>query len=406
MKILQLHNKVPYPPIDGGAIGVWNFTLEFARQGHDVTLLAMNTKKHYCDIKSIPDEIRKMIKIMAVRVDAPITRTGAFKNLLFSRLPYNAQRFVSDDYKNKLIEVLKNNTFDVILLEGLYMSPYLPVIRKYSKAMVTLKAHNVEHEIWQRVATNEPNYLRKKYLKLLARRIKSMEEGTINKNDALITFTGRDASFFNSAGNTLPFYVAPAGIDTSKLVPDRSNITFPSLFFLGALDWAPNQEGLMWFINKVWKKLSDKIPGVYLEVAGRNAPQWLIRNLESEERIKFYGEVPDAYAFMNQRAVMIVPLLSGSGMRIKIIEGMALGKSVVTTSIGTEGINTTHNQDIMIADTAESFMKAAERLLQDKRLCETIGLNAGRFIKNSYDISRISKNLIEFFEQRMKQKVN
>ncbi len=401
MKILQLHNKIPYPPKDGGAIGVWNFTLEFARQGHDVTLLAMNTKKHYCDLKTIPSEYTKLIKIIAVRVDAPITATGALKNLLFSRRPYNAQRFISPDYKKKLIEILSKDKFDVILLEGLYMSPYLPVIRKYSDAVVSLKAHNVEHEIWQRVASNEPNILRRKYLKILSKRIKRMEIGTLNRNDNLITFTERDAQFFNSIGNKSPYHIAPAGIDTSHLIPDRSNILYPSIFFIGALDWAPNQEGLIWFIRNVWAKLNEKFPGLVLEVAGRNAPEWLIKML-NEPNIKFLGEIQDAYSFMNSRAVMIVPLLSGSGMRIKIVEGMALGKSIVTTSVGTEGIETTHNQNILIADTAEQYLNQVERLLTDKALCETIGLNAIKFIKCNFEISQISKSLIDFLERQIK----
>ena len=401
MKILQLHNKVPYPPKDGGAIGVWNFTLEFARQGHDVTLLAMNTKKHYCDISTIPSEYTDIIKIYAVRVDAPITFSGAFSNLLFSRLPYNAQRFISNEYKLKLVELLKANSYDVILLEGLYMSPYLPLIRQYSDALVSLKVHNVEHEIWKRVAVNEPNQIRKSYLKILTRRIKRMEIGTINKNDNLIAFTDRDASFFSSVGSKSPFHVAPAGIDTSHLIPDRTNIKFPSIFFLGALDWAPNQEGLIWFLRNVCDKLKVKYPDLKLEVAGRNAPEWLIRILD-DESIQFLGEIPDAYSYMNSRAIMIVPLLSGSGMRIKIVEGMALGKAIVTTSVGTEGIATTHNQDIMIADTAEQYLKQVEKLLNDKNLCDTIGLNAIKYIKTNFDIKYITKSLVEFLERQLK----
>jgi glycosyltransferase involved in cell wall biosynthesis len=296
--------------------------------------------------------------------------------------------------------LLTQEKYDVILLEGLYMSPYLPLIRKYSNAVVSLKAHNVEHEIWKRVASNESNLLRRKYLKILARRIKRMEIGTLNKNDNIITFTDRDAQFFNSIGNRTPYHVAPAGIDTSHLIPDRTDIKFPSLFFIGALDWAPNQEGLIWFIRNVWVKLKDKYPEIKLEVAGRNAPDWLIKML-NDPSIEFHGEIQDAYAFMNSRAVMIVPLLSGSGMRIKIVEGMALGKAIVTTSVGTEGIETTHNQNILISDTAEQYLKQVEKLITDKALCESIGVNANKFIKSNFDISQISKSLIDFLKRQI-----
>jgi polysaccharide biosynthesis protein PslH len=399
MRILQLHNKVPYPPKDGGAIGVWNFTVEFAKQGHDVTLLAMNTKKHFCNVETIPEEICKLINIVTVNVDALITFKGVLFNLLFSTKPYNAQRFISNDYTNKLIEILTAEKFDVIILEGLYMCPYISIIRKFSKAKIVFKAHNVEHEIWSRVVANEPSFYKREYLKILSRRIRKMEIGYINKADSLVTFTERDAQFFNSLGNKLPYYVAPAGIDTSHLVPDKTNTIFPSVFYIGALDWAPNQEALMWFMRKVWPSFYLKFPEIKLEIAGRNAPDWFKKFL-LEPNVVFLGEITDAYSYMNSRAIMIVPLLSGSGMRIKIVEGMALGKIIITTSIGTEGIETTHNQDILIADTAEQYQKQLERAINDKPLCDAISFNAIKFVKKNFNINQITKELTDFLERQ------
>jgi polysaccharide biosynthesis protein PslH len=402
VKILQLHNKVPYPPKDGGAIGVWNFTLEFARQGHDVTLLAMNTKKHFCDIETIPGEYTKMLKIIAVKVDAPITFGGAILNLFFSGRPYNAQRFISSAYKEKLKELLTGNTYDVILLEGLYLVPYIPLIRKYSQAEISLKIHNVEHEIWKRVVINETSITRRTYLKVLTTRIRRMERMAINKYDNLVAFTDRDAMFFNTMGNKKPYFVSPVGINLSNLILPKENIDFPSIFFLGALDWAPNQEGLLWFIRNVWVKVYEKNKHVHLDIAGRNAPLWFEKMIVGEG-IRYHGEVPDAYSFMNSRSIMVVPLLSGSGMRIKIIEGMAMGKALITTSIGTEGINTVHNQEIIIADTAEQFIIQIEKMITNKMFCEQLGINALKYIKNNYDISRITESLIGFYERQIKK---
>ena len=399
MKILQLHNKVPYPPKDGGSIGVWNFTLEFAKQGHEVTLLVMNTRKHYCDFNTIPEEYKKIINIIPVKVDALITFSGLALNFLFSKKPYNAHRFISQDYEKKLVELLSKQKFDVILLEGLYLCPYIFVIKKYSDACVVFKAHNIEHEIWSRVVENEPSFFKKYYLRNLSHRIRRMEISYINKADALSTFTDRDAHFFNTLGNRLPYHVSPAGIDISHLVPDLSKIKFPSLFFLGALDWAPNQEGLLWFIREVWGNFHKKFPEIELEIAGRNAPGWLVKSFQ-HPGIKYMGEISDAYAFMNSRSVMIVPLLSGSGMRIKIVEGMALGKVIITTSIGTEGINTTHNQDVIIADTVDQFQKQLEKAVINKSLCDTISKNAIKFVKQNFNISEITKDLIGFFKKQ------
>lgn len=402
MKILQLHNKVPYPPKDGGAIGVWNFTLEFAKQGHDVTLFAMNTKKHYCQINSIPKEYTDIINIIAVDVNVNITYWGAFSNLLFSNKPYNAKRFILNNYKDKLIEILKSNEFDIILLEGLYLCPYIETIRKYSKAIIAFKAHNVEHEIWERVAKNENDFLKGSYLKILSNRIKKMKYRFINKYDVLHTLTERDVNMFNSMGNKKPYFVSPVGIDTSHLIPQREKITYPSIFYLGALDWAPNQEGLIWFIRNVWQNLVEKYPELKFEIAGRNAPDWLVKIL-NEKNVVFHGEIQNAYEYINNHAIMLVPLLSGSGMRIKIVEGLALGKSIVTTSIGTEGIDTTHNINILIADTAEKFQKQIEKLLLDKALFDSMGHSAIKFVKQKFDIKHITKSLIDFWTKNLKK---
>lgn len=400
MKILQLHNKIPYPPKDGGSIGVWNYTFELAKQGHDVTLLAMNTKKHYCDLKSIPNEINDLINIISVDIDAPITFRGALSNLLFSKKPYNAQRFILKSYKDKLEELLSNNTFDIIQLEGLYLCPYISSIRKFSKALISFKAHNVEHEIWNRVSLNESSFFKRNYLKILSNRIMEMEADVVNKYDVLVTFTDRDASLFNSIGNKKPFLTSPIGIDTSHLIPNKSNIKYPSIFFIGALDWAPNQEGLLWFIRKVWNNIHEKFPDIKLEVAGRNAPDWLIKTLQ-DSSIIYHGEINDAYKFINEHAVMIVPLLSGSGMRIKIVEGMALGKTIITTSIGNEGIATTHNIDILIADTAEQFQKQVERVLTERQFFDSIGANAIKYVKQNFDIKQITKTLTAFWSKQI-----
>ena len=155
----------------------------------------------------------------------------------------------------------------------------------------------------------------------------------------------------------------------------------------------------MWFIRNVWGNFRLKFPDIKLEIAGRNAPEWLKKSF-NEPNIVFLGEISDAYSYMNSRSVMIVPLLSGSGMRIKIVEGMALGKVIITTSIGTEGIETTHNQNILIADTAEQYQMQLERAINDKSLCDAISINAIKFVKKNFNISQITKELLDFIERR------
>ncbi len=397
MRILQLMNKVPWPPKDGGAIACLNMTKGFSMLGHEVTVLSMNTSKHHIRIKDMPADVRSKADFRLVEVPASISWLEATLNLLFSRLPYNAQRFISDEFSHELAKVLAEKSFDVIQLEGLYLCPYIPVIRKYSKALIAYRAHNIEYEIWERTATLSEGF-RSKYLRNLSKRIKRFEVSYLNSYDLLVPITDRDGIILDKLGNTKPRHTSQTGIDFASLVPTARKLEFPSLFHIGALDWAPNQEGLIWFFNQCWPKIHQENPELKFYLAGRNAPEWFERIIK-QEGVVYLGEINDAYDFINSKAVMVVPLFSGSGMRIKIIEGMALGKPIVTTDIGTEGIPTENGKNILIANDADKFTDAINQLINDRDLANRIGKSAIGFIQEKFDNLSQAEALIEFYKQ-------
>jgi len=397
MKILLITNKVPYPPKDGGAIATLNMASGLANAGNEVTILAMNTSKHFFDLKNLPADLSSKINFIDVYVRTTINPLTAILNLVFSGLPYNAVRFINRNFDVRLTELLKTHTFDVIQLEGLYLGFYLKTIRKHSKAHVSYRAHNIEHEIWERTVANQENFLKKKYLKILAKRIKKLELGFLNKYDSLVAITKRDCDILNKLGNNKPFCVTPTGIDTSNMTVANQSIEFPSLFHIGALDWPPNQEGLIWFISNCWGKIHDNHPDLKFYIAGRNAPESFVNKIK-ESNIEYLGEVDSATDFMNSKAIMVVPLLSGSGMRIKIIEGMALGKTIITTSIGSEGIETTNNLNILIANSPEEFVSQIKICLANVTFFKEIGKNAATFVSQFYDNNKIAKTLTDFFK--------
>lgn len=397
MRILQLMNKVPWPPKDGGAIACLNMTKGFSMLGHEVTVLSMNTSKHHIRIKDMPVDLRSKADFRFVEVPASINWLEAAFNLIFSRLPYNAQRFISDDFSQELAKLLHEKTFDVVQLEGLYLCPYIPVIRKYSKALIAYRAHNIEYEIWERTAILSDGF-RSKYLRNLSGRIKRFEESYLNSYDLLVPITDRDGQILDKLGNTKPKHTSQTGIDFASLVPTAKKLEFPSLFHIGALDWAPNQEGLIWFFDHCWYKIREKCPEVKFYLAGRNAPDWFERRIR-RAGVEYLGEINDAYDFINSKAIMVVPLFSGSGMRIKIIEGMSLGKPIVTTDIGTEGIPTSNGEDILIANDADQFVDAVVKLVNDRELANRIGKNAIGFIQEKFDNLSQAEALIEFYKQ-------
>jgi len=402
MRILQLMNKVPWPPNDGGAIACLNMTKGFSMLGHEVVVLSMNTSKHHVRIKDMPHNIRTMADFRLVEVPASINWFEAALNLLFSKIPYNAQRFISDEFSLELIKLLTEKSFDVVQLEGLYLCPYIPVIRKYSEALVTYRAHNIEYEIWERTAKLSEG-LKSKYLRNLSRRIKRFEISYLNSYDLLVPITDRDGLILDSLGNNKPKHTSQTGIDFASLVPTAKKLEFPSLFHIGALDWAPNQEGLLWFFDNCWTKIHQENPELKFYLAGRNAPDWFERHLKLEG-VVYLGEIEDAYDFINSKAIMVVPLFSGSGMRIKIIEGMALGKPIVTTDIGTEGIPTENGNNILIANSADEFVGAINRLINDRGLSDHIGRNAIGFIQEKFDNLSQAGALVDFYRNHIHAK--
>lgn len=399
MKILQITNKVPYPVKDGGAIACMNLARGFSLLGHQVTILAMNTVKHHITFGEIPESVKELAEFKLINVPARISPVSALLNLLFSKKPYNATRFISKAFAEELKKILQENEYDVIQLEGLYVCPYIKVIRENSKAKIIYRAHNIEYEIWSRTAIMAHGF-EKYYLRNLSKRIKRFETQILNQYDLLVPITSRDGNILNKLGNTKPAHVSQTGIDSSVLIPNSKNLNHPTLFHIGSLEWSPNQEGLIWFFENCWDAIREKYPDLKFYVAGRNAPPWFQKMLNLPN-VVFKGEVADAYEFMNSKSIMVVPLFSGSGMRIKIIEGMALGKPIVTTPVGTEGISTTSGENIIVVTDAEGFVQSISDLIENRDFFDKISKNTIEFIHENFDNLSSAGALIEFYKKHI-----
>ncbi len=398
MRILIVANKMPYPAKDGGTIATLSLARSLRKCGCEVDLLAMNTPKHYCKVDDIPAEISSEINFQAVEVDTTIRPAKALKNLLFSSLPYNAERFVNKDFEKKLSELLTENCYDVVQLEGLYLCPYIQAIRKISRAKIALRAHNVEHEIWQRMVENEKSLPKRLYKGIIARRMRRFELSYINSYDYLVPITDRDADFFAQNGNAKPVHVVPLGLEPmSPLFSiDNSNVDFPVFSFLGALDWQPNIEGVEWFVRNVWCEYRKRHSGAKFRVAGRNANKEFVIFLISSN-VDYLGELENVVNYYASGAIFVVPLLSGSGMRVKVVEAMAAGKAVITTSVGTEGIATENGRNILIADDVSKFIECMEKIAGNRASYDDISANARRFIRENYDNDMIAQGLRDFY---------
>lgn len=397
MKILQLTNKLPFPPKDGGALATLNMTEGFIYHGHKVTMLAMNTSKHFFDPSQIESKIKESITLITIPVNTAVSLFATLKNMLISSIPYNIERFKSRDYERALVKLLTENKYDIIQMEGLPLVSYIPAIRKFSESHLILRAHNVEHQLWESISSGRKPGIKKLYFKILSGRLQRFESECLNMIDALIPITVKDKTVFLNMGCKKPLFVATAGI-TPEESQDKTidNIIFPSLFFIGALDWIPNRDGLLWFIENVWSDIITKHPGMRFFIAGRNAPGSFIKKLR-KQGIIFEGEVENADNFTNDKAIMIVPLFSGSGIRVKILQGMSQGKVIISTPMGTEGIEAEHGRHIFHARSPEEFKKNIEYIIGNKPLFEKIGKSARKFVYKNFNNLAITKDLLSFY---------
>lgn len=395
MKVLQICNKPPFPPVDGGAIAMHNTTMGLIDQGHEVKVLSISTPKHAVNISKLSKSYLEQTNFEHVFVDTSIRVKDAFLNL-FSSKSYNIERFVCQEFREKINSILQNKEFDVVLIESLFVTPYIDIIKSSSKAKIVLRAHNVEHKIWERFSKNSNNPIKRKYLEFLAKRLKEYEVQVLGDLDAICAMTKIDEKSFNKLGFKKLSAAIPIGYEMNgKDFIDSSLEEEPnSLFHIASMDWMPNIEGLDWLLEKVWPKIVKKHKTAKLYLAGRNMPERYYQN--KQNGIKVIGEVPDAKTFYYSKKIMLVPVLSGSGMRIKIIEGMAMGKVIISTSIGAEGIACEHNKNILIADTPKEFAAAIDKCLNDKEVCKRIGQNAKLLIEEKYNCDAINAQFNTF----------
>lgn len=395
MNILMLCNKSPYPPGEGGPMAMNSIVKGLLAAGHNVKILAVNSEKYHIKEEDIPESYKKQTGIELVNLDLRIRPISAFKNL-FSDKSYHVERFISKDFNNKLIKILKKDKYDIVQLEMIYMAPYIETIREYSNARIILRTHNVEHLIWDRIAKKTKFPPKRWYLNHLVRTLKNYEMNALNKVDGIAAITYRDAAFFRGE-TAVPVIDIPFGVNPDEFIPHYEINENPTLYHIGSMNWMPNEEGIYWFLDKIWTKVAKRNPDLQLNLAGRNMPSWLL-NLK-KRNINIFGEVPDAKEFVKNNDIAIVPLLSGSGIRIKIIESMAMGKTVITTMVGAEGIQYSEYENIIIADSPAKMVEVICKIVKDPEEAQRIGRNARHLVEDIYDNKKIIERLLIFYDE-------
>jgi glycosyltransferase involved in cell wall biosynthesis len=367
MRILQLCPRFPFPLIDGGRIGIFNITQALAAQGHEITMLTFDAAD--TDAAAIAG-VERVAHVHVVHDD---TRTNLrnFLRGILRREPVYMARHRSGNFLRALDTRLASAQYDAVYGDHTAMAPYLLYVRAKAGIPAGMRLHNIESVIWQRYARESREPVRRLVVAHQARMLKRIEAAAIRKMDVnfAITNVDRDRALLMAPGADVR--VVFPGVDTGYWQPIAASHSSPCAATVTMLVWVHNVDGILWFLDHVAPRIRDRVPDFQLHVVGKGAPRRLRNRIGSG--LVLHGFLDDVRPVMAQSPVYVVPLHVGGGIRIKIIEAMAMGRPVVTTSIGGEGIPATSGTHWMVADTPDAFAAAVADLIADPARARAMG---------------------------------
>lgn len=398
MRVLIITKKFPFPVKDGESIVINSLARLLSHNNYDIDLFALNTSKHYFSIDRTDrfEELSHFGHIHTAYLDNKLYWSHALLNLLTSE-PYHVSRYYDVRVSERLKAVMQKINYDLIQLEGLQLMVYFDMIKSVTNAPVVLRAHNREHQIWKRIIRGVNNPFKKLYLKIQSERLRDFETKSITMADGIMAISQNDALWFQSFNpnisvipfvlNSRPFPVSEFSISLGK--PLR-------LGFIGSLDWEPNIEALDIFFEKVHKTYEESTRPYKLFVAGRNGSD-KIRLMCQSYSAEYLGELEDAELFWRNIDVLIVPILSGSGIRIKILEAMIRGKIVISTSVGIEGIMVKANKEAIVEDDFNVWKSRIGDIAEFPESYKLMSSDGKKYVEKNYSEKIIFKLITEFY---------
>lgn len=401
-KILLIIPYEFYPPKYGGALRCFYLMREMARY-HDVALLTVQPLSDFskADFPSFPANVK-----LASNADSDGYKTvlnifpSRLANFLNSKILYRSLFKRGSLYLLKSYPVLKKllqgNDFDFVCYENLEcFATFYNLVKRISPCTRHIyDAHNVDSELWKQQAKSLDKPVLLDYAAGALKREKELHKEV----ELCFCCSKEDRDKFMRLNNDrLNAVVLPNGVDTAARPYDENPEKFrkQNILFCGTLDYSPNEEGVLWFYEKIFPLVKAQIPQIIFTVIGKMHRDGPYEKLKEDESVNFIGPVDDVTDYYRQTSLLIVPLLNGSGTRLKILEAMSMGNPVVSTSVGAEGLQTLHKRDILIADTEIEFAEAIVYLLQNPEPFEAIRKNARELAEQHYDWKTIGKKAQE-----------
>lgn len=400
MKILWVKSGGLFPPDTGGKIRSYHILRELARR-HQVTLfLSYHAEKHDRH-KELETRFARLI-CRPVQEASRKTWAGrsAYVRNFFSTRPHSVARFCRPDMLGVLRQVASEEEFDVIVCDFVMSAPVIPW---EADAPKILFAHNVETALWRRYFRVARNPIRKLISWREYQTMLWTEREYAHAADHVITVSEADRRFFSELVGADRTTAIPTGVDLEYFRPLPDAEEENNIVFTGSMDWPPNEDGVLFFSQKILPLIQRSIPGAVLWIVGRSPSGNVLRLASQDPAIHVTGTVQDIRPYVNRAAVYVVPLRVGGGTRLKIFEAMAMGKAVVSTTIGAEGLPITDGHNVLIADAPERFAEQTIRLLQNRSLRNDLGNAARKLVEPQYGWPQVASDCEVVFERAVQK---
>lgn len=401
MKILYITAHFPYPPNNGARVRDFNILVQLS-QKCQVTLLSFYEHAEQLAMAPELEKYCRDVHLIYRRSDESrfLRYFNAATNLLYPVRPFHAVNYYSIKFKNRLIKVLQDQTFDLVQIGFLHMAQYIKVVPR--EIPVLLDTHNADHLIMHRYFEAEQNLLKKCYLRYQREKLKRYEKKMCKKFERCLTVSEKDKSELMSVcSKNASFSPIPNGVDIDYYTPTilfTQETYCTDLIYHGTMSGYMNVDAIIYFYEKIFPYIRREIPDVKLTIAGSNPDKKLLNLANIDKNVVVTGTVDDMRPYVAGSKVVIVPLRIGGGTRLKIVEAMAQEKPVVSTSVGCEGLEVTRGEDIIVADDPKKFANRTVELLKDEGLRIKIGVNGRKLAETKYDWKIIVDELYSVYQ--------
>ena len=396
MKILFLAHLFPLPLDSGGKIKSF-YTLKALAAEHDVSFLSFirgeDEGKHLKELHKICPNI----KVINLHRSKSRFAKDALMSLCSDK-SFIVYRDFREEMQSAFDDLVKSFAPDIVHIDHLQMAQFVSFEADYK---TVLDEHNVEHLIIKRVSQTSSNHLMRNYAAIEWKKLKKYELNVCSKASLVLTVSEEDKNtLLSEASNINAIEAVPIGVDTDFFKIVNRNTDSKTILSIATMYWPPNVDSMLYFCQDIFPLIKKEIPDAKLNIAGQR-PVKEITNLASESII-VSGYIDDSREVSKDCAAFIVPLRSGSGVRVKILNAMAMGLPIVTTSIGVEGLNCENGKHLLIADTPKEFASAVIDLFNNKEKSIQLGKNARELVENEYSWDIIGKRLINVYSRYFK----